>query len=106
MADWAEARRADPALLTEWQVYRMFDVQPAWSAFQYLVRERLRDEGAEVAADGSVSSNTYSSRRRAEGHVLLADVVVGSRFAGGNGDYKPPFARRRGSAGSHSSSRC
>src|SRR5207302_3945447 len=22
-ADWAEARRADPALLTEWQVYRM-----------------------------------------------------------------------------------
>src|ERR671938_1574565 len=24
-ADWAEARRADPLLLTEWQVYRMFD---------------------------------------------------------------------------------
>ena len=54
MADWAEARRADPSLLTEWQVYRMIDVQPAWAAFQFLVRERLREEGAEVAADGSV----------------------------------------------------
>jgi hypothetical protein len=54
MADWAAARRADPSLLTEWQVYRMIDVQPAWAAFQFLVRERLREEGAEVAADGSV----------------------------------------------------
>ena len=25
-----------------------------------------------------------------------ADVVVGSRFAGGSGDYRPPFARRAG----------
>jgi glycosyltransferase involved in cell wall biosynthesis len=25
-----------------------------------------------------------------------ADIVVGSRFAGGNGDYRPPFARRIG----------
>ena len=52
MADWAAARRADPSLLTEWQVYRMIDVQPAWAAFQFLVRERLRDEGVEVAPDG------------------------------------------------------
>ena len=55
MADWAQARKADESLLTEWQVYRMIDVQPAWAAFQFLVRERLRDEGAEVAADGSVA---------------------------------------------------
>ena len=48
------ARLADPSLLTEWQVYRMIDVQPAWAAFQYLVRERLREEGADVAPDGSV----------------------------------------------------
>ena len=27
-ADWAAARKADAALLTEWQVYRMFDVAP------------------------------------------------------------------------------
>src|SRR5438309_8132702 len=33
-ADWAGARRADPALLTEWQVYRMFDARGGgWSAF-------------------------------------------------------------------------
>ena len=55
MADWAPARRADESLLTEWQVYRMIDVQPAWAAFQFLVRERLRDEGVEVAPDGSLS---------------------------------------------------
>ena len=54
MADWAAARKADDSLLTEWQVYRMIDVQPAWAAFQYLVRERLLDEGADVAPDGAV----------------------------------------------------
>jgi len=56
MADWAEARRADRSLLTEWQIYRMIDVQPAWAAFQFLVRERLREEGVAVAPDGSVGS--------------------------------------------------
>ena len=40
------------SLLTEWQIYRMIDVQPAWAAFQFLVRERLREEGADVAPDG------------------------------------------------------
>ena len=54
-ADWAEARRADPALLTEWQVYRMFDARRgAWSTFQYLVRERLLEAGAVVAPDGTL----------------------------------------------------
>jgi len=56
MADWSAARKADAALLTEWQVYRMIDVQPAWAAFQYLVRERLLDEGAAVAPDGTVEA--------------------------------------------------
>jgi hypothetical protein len=55
MDDWRQARRADPGLLTEWQVYRMIDVQPAWAAFQFLVRERLHEEGATVAPDGSVT---------------------------------------------------
>src|SRR5205807_7177173 len=45
-ADWAEARKQDEALLTEWQIYRMFDARRgAWSMFQFLVRERLREEG-------------------------------------------------------------
>src|SRR5436305_1703346 len=51
-ADWAEARKDDEALLTEWQIYRMFDAQRgAWSTFQFLVRERLREAGAGVARD-------------------------------------------------------
>ena len=53
--DWAAARREDAALLTEWQVYRMFDARRgAWSTFQYLVRERLREEGVTVERDGSL----------------------------------------------------
>jgi hypothetical protein len=52
-ADWSEARKADESLLTEWQIYRMFEGRKgAWSTFQFLVRERLTDAGAEVAPDG------------------------------------------------------
>jgi hypothetical protein len=55
MAEWKEARSRDATLLSEWQVYRMVDVQPgAWSAFQYLVRERLREEGVRVGPDGTI----------------------------------------------------
>jgi Homing endonuclease associated repeat len=54
--DWAEARRSDPTLLTEWQVYRMFDARRgAWSTFQFLVRGRLQDEGVIVERDGRLS---------------------------------------------------
>jgi hypothetical protein len=54
-ADWAEARRDDDTLLTEWQVYRMLDAKRgAWSTFQYLVRERLDEEGVRVATDGKL----------------------------------------------------
>jgi len=54
-ADWREARRSDSALLTEWQVYRMFDARRgAWATFQYLVRERLLEAGVEVAPDGTL----------------------------------------------------
>ena len=52
-ADWAEARQSDDSLFTEWQVYRMFDARRgAWATFQYLVRERLVEEGTKVATDG------------------------------------------------------
>jgi len=52
-ADWAEARKEDESLLTEWQVYRMFDARRgAWSTFQYLVRERLDEQGVRVGTDG------------------------------------------------------
>lgn len=59
MSDWADARRTDRALLSEWQVYRLLDVpRGAWTAFQFLVRERLRDEGVEVMPDGSLRSGS------------------------------------------------
>jgi hypothetical protein len=56
MADWKAARAADPSLLSEWQVYRMVDVDVGpWAAFQFLVRERLRAEGVEVLPDGALA---------------------------------------------------
>ena len=55
-ADWAAARRKDDQLMTEWQVYRMFDARRgAWSTFQFLIKERLEDEGRRVGADGRLS---------------------------------------------------
>ena len=63
-ADWAEARRRDPALLTEWQVYRMFDARRgAWSTFQYLVRERLDEQGRRVGSDGRLLEQGPRRRR-------------------------------------------
>jgi hypothetical protein len=56
-ADWAEARRRDDSLLTEWQVYRMLDAKRgAWSTFQFLVRERLDEQGVRVSTDGQILS--------------------------------------------------
>jgi HNH endonuclease len=52
-ADWAEARKEDDSMLTEWQVYRMLDARRgAWSTFQFLVRERLDERGVRVGSDG------------------------------------------------------
>jgi hypothetical protein len=56
-ADWSEARKRDKenSLFTEWQVYRMFDAKRgAWATFQYLIRERLLEEGTNVATDGQL----------------------------------------------------
>jgi hypothetical protein len=54
-ADWSVARKADPRLLSEWQVYRMFDARRgAWSTFQFLVRDRLLEQGIQVASDGTL----------------------------------------------------
>jgi Homing endonuclease associated repeat len=56
-SDWAAARRRDPRLLSEWQVYRLTGGRRgAWTTFQYLVRRQLVDEGAVVEEDGRVRS--------------------------------------------------
>ena len=54
-SDWTEARKTDDGLLTEWQVYRMFDARRgAWSTFQFLIRERLRELDVAVELDGRI----------------------------------------------------
>ena len=54
-ADWSGARGRDETMLTEWQIYRMFEGRKgAWSTFQFLIRERLVAAGADVGADGKV----------------------------------------------------
>jgi hypothetical protein len=64
--DWAAARKQDDTLLTEWQVYRMFDVRRgAWSTFQYLIRERLIEDGYQVGRDGKVSAKRRKRRQKA-----------------------------------------
>jgi hypothetical protein len=64
--EWAAARREDPQLLTEWQVYRMFDVRRgAWSTFQFLISERLGEDGYTVGRDGKVSGGRRKRRQQA-----------------------------------------
>ncbi len=54
-ADWTAARQADASLLTEWQVYRMFESRRgAWATFQFLIAERLSEEGIEVRSGGAL----------------------------------------------------
>jgi hypothetical protein len=55
-ADWGRARKRDASLMSEWQVYRLFEGRTgAWATFQFLVRERLLEAGIDVAPDGSLS---------------------------------------------------
>jgi hypothetical protein len=64
--EWGAARKEDDSLLTEWQVYRMFDVRRgAWSTFQFLISERLREDGHEVGRDGKVSGRRRKRRQQA-----------------------------------------
>ena len=54
-SDWAAARKTDMNMLTEWQVYRMFDARRgAWSTFQFLIRERLAERGLGIGKDGEL----------------------------------------------------
>ena len=54
-SDWAAARKTDMNMLTEWQVYRMFDARRgAWSTFQFLIRERLAERGVGIGKDNEL----------------------------------------------------
>lgn len=54
-SDWAAARKTDMNMLTEWQVYRMFDARRgAWSTFQFLIREKLAERGIGIGEDNEL----------------------------------------------------
>jgi hypothetical protein len=92
-ADWKEARRADPELMSEWQVYRMLE-QPgggAWGTFQFLVRERLIEDGVEVSPEGRLLRRTASQRSPQGGSGRTRPRPVRARPAGA-------APRRRGQA--------
>jgi Homing endonuclease associated repeat len=80
-ADWKAARQTDSELMSEWQVYRMLEPGGgpaarageagtgssgrrrqvgAWATFQYLVRERLLEEGTDVSPEGSLRGRRRS----------------------------------------------
>lgn len=48
LADWQDARRRSPDMLSEWQVYRLFARETgAWAAFREALRQRLAGAGVE-----------------------------------------------------------
>jgi hypothetical protein len=60
-SDWKDARQSDPDLMSEWQVYRMLEPGGgAWATFQFLVRERLREDGVEVSPEGRLTRRRRS----------------------------------------------
>jgi len=47
-ADWAQARRSEPAMLSEWQVYRLFaGGRGGWTSFLTALGARLERSGVE-----------------------------------------------------------
>jgi hypothetical protein len=68
MADWKAARRDAPTMLSEWQVYRLVDIDAGpWAAFQFLVRARLAEEGVATGPDGRLTSLTRGGLQHPEG---------------------------------------
>ncbi len=63
-ADWANARRGGGrSMLTEWQVYRMLEPGPgAWSTFQFLLAERLGEQGISVSPEGRLAERGRDRR--------------------------------------------
>ena len=77
-ADWSEARKQDETMLTEWQIYRMFEGRKgAWSTFQFLVRERLVAAGTNVAGDGTIEGPAQVMRLAAATVAVAALAAIG-----------------------------
>ena len=94
-ADWSEARKRDETMLTEWQIYRMFDGRKgAWSTFQFLVRERLvADRGGRRRATGvSARRRSRPAPRGAGGRTAPS---CGARTAGSDDSSKSRSGLKR-----------
>jgi hypothetical protein len=53
LADWKRARGKSPAMLSEWQIYRLFAAGTGgWPAYLTALRGRLARSGVEVGPDG------------------------------------------------------
>lgn len=53
LADWRRARGRSPAMLSEWQVYRLFAAgRGGWPEYLAALRGRLARSGVEVGPDG------------------------------------------------------
>ena len=105
--DWQRARRADESMLTEWQVYRLFDAKRgSWTTFLYLVREQLLEQGAQVAPDGAdlflsrIASGAASAFYR---RCRRGTTSGGSRASGGRFCRCSPSVRSSGCSASRRS---
>jgi Homing endonuclease associated repeat len=55
-SDWQRAHRRSRAMLSEWQVYRLFaEGEGGWPAYLGALRERLGRTGVDVGPDGRLS---------------------------------------------------
>jgi Homing endonuclease associated repeat len=55
-SDWQRAHRRSQAMLSEWQVYRLFaEGEQGWPAYLGALRERLGRTGVDVGPDGRLS---------------------------------------------------
>ena len=89
-ADWAEARRRDGSMLSEWQVYRLFGAKRgAWARFQFAVRSRLLASGVEVSSDGRLNAyRTAAVAASAESRARQKRRSSGARTAGSSSSVK------------------
>ncbi len=105
-ADWASARRKDEGLLTEWQVYRMFDARRgAWSTFQFLIKERLDEEGMRVGSDGNISERVPKRKVRCALGVLESQAAATCKHARRSRQERPSSGARTAGSGSSSNER-
>jgi Homing endonuclease associated repeat len=65
LADWKRARGRSPAMLSEWQIYRLFAAgRGGWPAYHAALRERLARTGVEVGPDGRLPEAAASGPSR------------------------------------------